>query len=93
MSHLMNTYGRLPVALSHGEGSWVTDTDGKLYLDAMSGIAVSTLGHNHPELVTAIAAQAGRLHLIVDDVAAAEAVADTKGARNPIGFISPKRET
>ena len=61
MSHLMNTYGRLPVALSHGEGSWVTDTDGKLYLDAMSGIAVSTLGHNHPELVTAIAAQAGRL--------------------------------
>ena len=61
MSHLMNTYGRLPVALSHGEGSWVTDTDGKLYLDALSGIAVSTLGHNHPELVTAIAAQAGRL--------------------------------
>ena len=61
MSHLMNTYGRLPVALSHGEGSWVTDFDGKLYLDAMSGIAVSTLGHNHPELVTAIAAQAGRL--------------------------------
>ena len=57
----MNTYGRLPVALSHGEGSWVTDFDGKLYLDAMSGIAVSTLGHNHPELVTAIAAQAGRL--------------------------------
>ena len=61
MSHLMNTYGRLPVALSHGEGSWVTDFDGKLYLDAMSGIAVSTLGHNHPDLVTAIAAQAGRL--------------------------------
>ena len=61
MSHLMNTSGRLPVALSHGEGSWVTDFDGKLYLDAMSGIAVSTLGHNHPELVTAIAAQAGRL--------------------------------
>ena len=61
MSHLMNTYGRLPVALSHGEGSWVTDFDGKLYLDAMSGIAVSTLGHNHPDLVAAIAAQAGRL--------------------------------
>ena len=61
MSHLMNTYGRLPVALSHGEGSWVTDFDGKLYLDAMSGIAVSTLGHNHPDLVAALAAQAGRL--------------------------------
>lgn len=61
MSHLMNTYGRLPVAFSHGDGSWVTDTDGKIYLDALSGIAVSTLGHNHPELVAAIAAQAGRL--------------------------------
>ena len=61
MSHLMNTYARLPVAFSHGDGSWITDTDGKIYLDALSGIAVSTLGHNHPELVAAIAAQAGRL--------------------------------
>jgi acetylornithine aminotransferase len=61
MSHLMNTYARLPVAFSHGEGSWLTDTDGKVYLDALSGIAVSTLGHNHPQLVAAIAAQAGRL--------------------------------
>ena len=61
MSHLMNTYARLPVAFSHGDGSWVTDTDGKVYLDALSGIAVSTLGHNHPQLVAAIAAQAGRL--------------------------------
>ena len=61
MSHVMNTYARLPVAFSHGNGSWVTDTDGRVYLDALSGIAVSTLGHNHPELVAAIAAQAGRL--------------------------------
>ncbi len=61
MSHLMNTYARLPVAFSHGEGSWVTDIDGKIYLDALSGIAVSTLGHNHPDLVAAISAQAGRL--------------------------------
>ncbi len=61
MSHLMNTYARLPVAFSHGNGSWITDTKGKVYLDALSGIAVSTLGHNHPELVAAIAAQAGRL--------------------------------
>jgi acetylornithine/N-succinyldiaminopimelate aminotransferase len=61
MSHLMNTYARLPIAFSHGDGSWVTDTDGKVYLDALSGIAVSTLGHNHPLLVAAIAAQAGRL--------------------------------
>ena len=61
MPHLMNTYNRLPVAFSHGDGSWVTDTEGRIYLDALSGIAVSTLGHNHPELVAAIAAQAGRL--------------------------------
>ncbi len=61
MSHVMNTYARLPVAFSHGDGSWITDTDGKIYLDALSGIAVNTLGHNHPELVAAIAAQAGRL--------------------------------
>ena len=57
----MNTYARLPVAFSHGDGSWVTDTEGKIYLDALSGIAVSTLGHNHPELVAALAAQCGRL--------------------------------
>jgi len=61
MSHVMNTYARLPVAFSHGDGSWVTDTEGKIYLDALSGIAVNTLGHNHPVLVAAIAAQAGRL--------------------------------
>ena len=61
MSHLMNTYARLPVAFAHGDGSWITDTEGKRYLDALSGIAVSTLGHNHPELVAAIAAQAGRV--------------------------------
>ena len=61
MSHLMNTYARLPVAFSHGSGSRVTDTEGKTYLDGLSGIAVNTLGHNHPALVAAISAQAGRL--------------------------------
>lgn len=61
MSTLMNTYARLPVAFSHGQGCRITDTAGKEYLDALSGIAVSTLGHAHPELVAAIAGQAGRL--------------------------------
>ena len=61
MSHVMNTYARLPVAFSHGSGSRVTDTEGKTYLDGLSGIAVNTLGHNHPALVAAITAQAGRL--------------------------------
>ncbi|MDR0378873.1 MAG: aspartate aminotransferase family protein [Candidatus Accumulibacter sp.] len=61
MSHLMNTYARLPVAFSHGNGSRISDTEGRMYLDALSGIAVNTLGHNHPALVAAISAQAGRL--------------------------------
>jgi len=57
----MNTYARLPVTFSHGEGSRITDVNGKTYLDALSGIAVNTLGHNHPVLVKAIAEQAGRM--------------------------------
>jgi acetylornithine/N-succinyldiaminopimelate aminotransferase len=61
MSHVMNTYARLPVAFSHGEGSRITDTEGRQYLDALAGIAVNTLGHAHPRLVAAIAAQAGRV--------------------------------
>ncbi|MDT3669289.1 MAG: aspartate aminotransferase family protein [Aromatoleum sp.] len=61
MPHLMNTYARLPVAFTHGEGVWLFDEAGNRYLDALSGIAVSTLGHNHPRLVRTIAAQAGRV--------------------------------
>ncbi len=61
MSHVMNTYARLPVTFSHGQGCRITDTEGREYLDALSGIAVSTLGHAHPQLVAAISAQAGRM--------------------------------
>lgn len=61
MSHLMNTYGRIPVAFSRGEGPWVWDTEGKRYLDALTGIAVTGVGHAHPRLVRAIADQAGRM--------------------------------
>lgn len=59
--HLMNTYGRLPVAFTHGEGCRLFDESGKSYLDAMAGVAVNTLGHGHPRLVKAIADQAARL--------------------------------
>lgn len=52
--HTMNTYGRLPIALSHGQGCRVWDVNGKPYLDALAGIAVNTLGHNHPDLVPAL---------------------------------------
>ncbi|MEY2631386.1 MAG: hypothetical protein RIR00_40 [Pseudomonadota bacterium] len=61
MSHVMNTYARLPVAFSHGEGCRIVDVEGKSYLDALSGIAVSTLGHAHPRLVSALATQAGQV--------------------------------
>lgn len=60
-THLMNTYARLPIALSHGEGAWVWDTEGRRYLDALSGIAVNTLGHAHPRLVAALTDQVGKL--------------------------------
>ena len=61
VSHVMNTYGRLPFALSHGRGAWVWDTDGKRYLDALGGIAVNTLGHAHPRLVPALQEQLAKL--------------------------------
>ena len=59
--HVMNTYGRLPIALSHGQGCRVWDVDGKEYLDALGGIAVNTLGHNHPKLVPALQEQLTKL--------------------------------
>jgi len=59
--HLMNTYGRLPIALSHGQGCRVWDTNGREYLDALAGIAVNTLGHNHPQLVPALQDQLSKI--------------------------------
>ena len=57
----MNTYGRLPIALSHGQGCRVWDTAGREYLDALGGIAVNTVGHNHPQLVAALQDQVTKL--------------------------------
>ena len=61
MSHVMNTYARQPVAFVRGQGVWLWDEAGKKYLDALSGIAVNTLGHNHPRLVRALREQIGRV--------------------------------
>ncbi|MDB5821185.1 MAG: aspartate aminotransferase family protein [Rhizobacter sp.] len=61
MPHVMNTYGRLPFALSLGRGCRVWDTEGREYLDGLGGIAVNTVGHAHPRLVAAIADQAGKV--------------------------------
>ncbi|MEP6874424.1 MAG: aspartate aminotransferase family protein [Burkholderiales bacterium] len=59
--HVMKTYGRVPLALSHGRGCWVWDTEGKRYLDGLGGIAVNTLGHAHPKLVPALTDQIGKI--------------------------------
>jgi len=61
MSHLMNTYARQNVTFTHGEGVWLWDVNGKRYLDALSGIAVNTLGHAHPRFTAALSAQIGKL--------------------------------
>ncbi|MGA0839936.1 MAG: aspartate aminotransferase family protein [Pseudomonadales bacterium] len=61
MDHLMETYKRLPVAFARGEGSWLVDTEGRRYLDALTGIAVCGLGHAHPRVTRAIAEQASTL--------------------------------
>lgn len=52
--YVMNTYGRLPLAIVKGEGTRVWDADGKQYLDFVAGIAVNNLGHRHPRIVEAI---------------------------------------
>jgi acetylornithine/N-succinyldiaminopimelate aminotransferase len=59
--YLMNTYAPLPVAFERGEGAWLWDETGRRYLDAISGLAVCSLGHAHPAVTRAIADQAGKL--------------------------------
>ena len=58
---IMPTYKRLPVSFTHGEGCWLYDTEGRRYLDALSGIAVCGLGHAHPAVTQAISEQAAKL--------------------------------
>ena len=58
---LMPTYAREDLAFDHGQGAWLTAVDGRRFLDFGAGIATSALGHGHPHLVAAIAAQAGRV--------------------------------
>jgi acetylornithine/N-succinyldiaminopimelate aminotransferase len=58
---LMTTYNRLPLAFERGEGPWLWDTEGRRYLDAITGIAVCGLGHAHPAVKNALCDQAGSL--------------------------------
>lgn len=61
MSHLMQNYSRQAVAFTHGQGCHLFDEQGHRYLDGLAGIAVNTLGHNHPRLVRALGAQVAKL--------------------------------
>ena len=60
-SSIMTTYGRIDIAFTHGEGSFLIAEDGKRYLDYASGIAVNSFGHCHPKLVEALKDQASKL--------------------------------
>ena len=86
MSHVMNTYARQPVAFVRGEGVWLWDENGRKYLDALAGIAVNTLGYNHPRLTRALNERisSGVLHTsnlwrIPAQEAAADRVAEITG--------------
>lgn len=59
--YVMKTYNRFPLTFEKGEGMYVYDENGKEYLDFVAGIAVNSLGHNHPKLVKAISEQAAKL--------------------------------
>jgi len=61
LSHVASTYGRYPLVAASGEGCWLTDVDGKKYLDFLAGVAVNNLGHCHPKVVAALQEQAGKL--------------------------------
>lgn len=59
--YVMNTYGRLPMALVKGEGAWVWDADGRQFLDFVGGLAVNSLGHAHPKVAEAVCQQVKKL--------------------------------
>lgn len=60
-TYIMHTYGRFPIALDHGKGATLWDTDGKKYIDLTSGIGVNSLGHDNEALTTAVSEQAHKL--------------------------------
>jgi len=95
---LMPTYGRPPVALVRGEGCTVWDADGKAYLDFIAGIAVSSLGHAHPALVSAVSHQVAQLahtsnlFLHETEVALAEQLLGLLGCEGRVFFTNSGTE-
>ena len=81
---IMTTYGRIDIAFTHGEGSFLISEDGKRYLDYASGIAVNAFGHCHPKLVEALQDQASKLWHTSNlyRIPEQETVAEKRGAKS-----------
>jgi ornithine--oxo-acid transaminase len=62
-AHAAPNYAPLPVVIAHAEGTWVTDVDGRRYLDALAGYSALNFGHRHPALIAAAVEQLGRVTL------------------------------
>lgn len=82
---LANTYGTPPITLVAGKGSRVIDESGKHYLDMLAGIAVSSLGHAHPQVVEAVAAQVGQLAHVSNLFASTPAVEVAESLQARVG--------
>ncbi|MCB1299212.1 MAG: aminotransferase class III-fold pyridoxal phosphate-dependent enzyme, partial [Microthrixaceae bacterium] len=62
-AHLAHNYQPLPVVLASGQGAWVTDIEGRRYLDFLAAYSALNFGHGHPALIEAASAQLARLTL------------------------------
>jgi len=62
-AHIAHTYHPLPVVVATAEGAWVTDVDGRRYLDCLAAYSAVNFGHGHPALVAAATAQLDRVTL------------------------------
>ena len=95
---MMPNYGTPPIALDHGRGVRVWDTDGREYLDFVAGIAVSSLGHAHPAIVDAVSVQVARLahtsNLVMHEpgIALAERLVDLLGLPARVFFANSGAE-
>jgi acetylornithine/N-succinyldiaminopimelate aminotransferase len=90
---LLPTYGRKPVAFVSGHGPWLVDADGNEHLDFLCGLAVTSLGHAHPEVAEAVAEQArtllhtSNLYYTRPQVELAERLKDTLGWPDAKAFL------
>lgn len=94
----MQTYGRAPIAFVRGEGVHLFDQEGKRYLDLLSGIAVTGLGHCHPDVVAAVTAQAttldhvSNLYLTEPQIKLAQALTALAGFESRVFFANSGAE-